>query len=313
VGGNVAALAGRPFFIVGCERSGTTLVRLIVDGHPDLCVPPESHFIVGFATLARLGRPVTLDDILGHPEIRRWWTIDADDLRAYVDRRAPATYTELVRAFFEYHAARAGKARWGDKTPGQVRHLPALLRLFPDAQVIHVVRDGREVAASLTEHDWGPEHAVTGAFWWREKVRAGLRDGRRLPPDQYFEVRLEDLVADPEAVVDRLAGFLDVDPDPAMLDYPSRAPALVARGDVHARHLLQPPTAGLRDWRMGLSAREQRAVEAVCHPMLTRLAYAGSRPDPAAAAYGWAVRGAELARTGPATLRSRLALRTRSG
>jgi hypothetical protein len=278
-------MSDRPFFVVGCPRSGTTLVRTMLDGHSRLCIPPESHFVVALARRGRRGA-ARLDDILGHPEFRAW-NVDAEALRDWVDRTSPASYPELVSAVFDWYAARHGKHRWGDKTPGYVSHLPLLLSVFPDAQFVHVLRDGRDVVASLSEQVWGPRRPVIGAFRWRRKVSAGRRAGARMGTDRYFELKLEDLILDPETKVRELCDFLGEQFEPNMLEYPARAATLFAEDDKVAAHVREPLTTGLRDWRSGMSAREQRAVEALCHRQLVRLGYPTTRWSPLDALYGW--------------------------
>jgi hypothetical protein len=294
----------RPFFVVGCPRSGTTLLRVILDGHSRLSIPPESHFIVGLSA-RRHARAAGVDDVFAHP-LWQEWPIDESQIRRGVELRDPDGYPELVSAVFETFAESRGKARWGDKTPGYVSHIDRLARLFPDGQFIHVIRDGREVAASLREQEWGPRRAAVGAFWWRRKVAAGLRSGRRLPDSRYTEVRLERLVADPEGTVRRLCAFLGEAFEPAMLDRRERAAAMFAPGHAVTRHVGEPLAAGLRDWRAGLAGREQLAIEALCHRQLAVLGYPDSRWSAAGAACGWTAVGVHAVRNLPAAVRARL-------
>jgi hypothetical protein len=282
----------------------------MLDGHPRLAIPDESHFVVGLAPRWWRRRPaVTVDDVLAHPRVARW-DVDLESLRsgARVDERAG--FAEVVDAVFRSYASAHGKARWGDKTPGYVTHIPLLARLFPEAQFVHVIRDGREVAASLVTWSWGPPSAISGAFWWVHKVRAGRRSGRRLPPGRYVEVRLEDLVAGPEPTLHDLCRFLGEDDHPALLEYPDRV-AAARPGPEQERHLVEPPTAGLRDWRVGLSTATQEAVEQICRRTLARLGYPVPRRRWRAWPHAVAVRVRDLARTGPAAVRARLSPETR--
>ncbi len=275
----------RPFFVVGCPRSGTTLVRTILDGHSRLSIPPESHFVVALARRGRRGA-ATLDDIMAHPAFRAW-NADAEALRRWVDAAFPTSYRELVSAVFDWYAVDHGKHRWGDKTPGYVSYLPQLLRVFPDAQFVHVVRDGRDVAASLAEQAWGPERPVIGALWWRRKVSAGRRAGARMGTGRYIELKLDDLIIDPETKVRELCDFLGEQFQQNMLEFPARARTLFAEDDKVTEHVREPLTTGLRDWRSGMSVREQRAVEALCHRQLVRLGYETGRWSPGDAIYAW--------------------------
>jgi hypothetical protein len=285
-----------PFF-VGCGRSGTTLVRALVDGHPALAVPPESHFVVALAPPAGATfDPGAFVDALAASDRFALWEMDRDAVARAVADAGAATYPDAVRAVFAAWAAGRGKPRYADKTPGYVVHIPALAALFPEATFVHVVRDGRDVAASFVELGWaaGPAEA---ALHWRLRVRRGRRAGWALGPGRYHELRYEDLVADPEATLRRLCIAIDLPFDAAMLDHRPRA-AEVARSTSHPdyhRHLDAPVTADLRDWRRDLPDADVVRIESVAGDALRELGYppSGLRPrgreraDAAAARSRW--------------------------
>jgi len=300
----------RPFFVVGCPRSGTTLLRMMLDGHPRLAIPDESHFVLGLAPRWWVRRRVVLDDLLRHPKVLAW-DVDPGALAAEARTRHPRSYAEQVAAVFSAYARLRGKSRWGDKTPGYVSHVETLARLFPDAQFVHVIRDGREVARSLSDWSWGSRTAITGAFWWAHKVRVGRRVGRRLGRDRYVEVRFDALLARPEDELRRLCSFLGESYSEEMLDYPDR---LVGdRRPIKAQdlHLVEPPTPGLREWRAGLSTSDQRAVEQVCRRTLRELGYQVGPSSLPAWVRALVVRGGDLAVTGWSDVRARLSPATR--
>lgn len=282
---------GPPFFVVGCPRSGTTLLRLMLDSHSRLAVPGESHFVVGPSSrwLRLHNRPeAALGLILAHPRFQAW-RLDPDAVRRRVARDGPAAYPALIRAVFAAYADSVGKPRWGDKTPWFVEHIPRLNRLFPDARFIHVIRDGREVAASLAEQHWGPWLSRRGGLLVAASRRRGAPRGARLGTDRYLEVRLERLVSDPEQVLRQVCSFLGEQFEPAMLTYHERAAEGVRPRRWSNRHLDSPPTSRLRAWGCGLSTVERRAVEAVAHRDLSRMGYPTGPASPWMLVYGWAV------------------------
>jgi len=279
----------RPFFVIGCPRSGTTLVRLMLDSHPRLAVPPESHFIVqGPGPREPVG--AALERILAHRRFRDWG-LAPEHVEAEIARQQPASYADVVRCLYDAFARDRGKARWGDKTPHYVLHVPRLLELFPDAQIVHVIRDGREVAAAVYAHGW-LDSPVTAAAWWRRTVREGRR-WRSLGPERYHEVRLERLIEAPEQTLRALCRFLDEPFASQMLDYHhdglERLPPWVR---AHHPHTQRPPVARLREWTSGLSAGERRAVEAVCRRQLLELGLTVPRRSPS----GYAIAVRHLAR-----------------
>ena len=277
----------RPVFIVGVGRSGTTLMRAMLDGHPRLAIAAESLLILRLDDrrgLMRFGRPTSLNDILADEGVRGWG-LHPGRIRDHVATVAPRTYPELVSAVFSAWASRRGRARWGQKMPRYVEHIDRLSAMFPGAQFIHMVRDGRDVAASRSERSWGPSSAVVSALQWRRGVSMGHGSGGRLGPDRYLEMRLEDLITDPGEQLRKVCFFLGEDYESAMLDYPERV--TWARGSSDHQHLDSAPTPGLRSWRTGLSAREQRGVEAVCRRWLVRLGYPPAPVTPIGLTTAW--------------------------
>jgi len=299
-----------PFFVVGCPRSGTTLMRVMLDSHPRLAVPRETHFIVGLA-LRNRRHPVGLEDVLANPRFSELG-VDADAVRDDVTRAQPGNYAALIDVVMSTYAQKHGKVRWGDKTPGYLAYMPLLLEMYPGARFVHMIRDGREVAASLSEQAWGPRTAIGGAFWWRRKVRDGRIAGRELPRGTYIEVRLEDVVADPERELIRVCELLGEEYSPAMLDYPDRMSRPGMHHPVHGRHLERLPTPDLRDWRANRGELEQHAIETVCSPTLREFGYPAERSSLAALLYAWGVRGRDLVVQAPSAVRQRLSPATRA-
>ena len=267
-----------PVFVVGAARSGTTLLRLMIDCHPEFAIPPESHFVVTLAARRlrlREHSSAALEAALAHHRFALW-KLDPGEARAHVVASRPVTYADVMRGLFEAYASHRGARRWGDKTPGYVESLPLLDEFFPDARFIHVIRDGRAVAASVAEKPWGPPTPVSAAWWWRGRVQKGRHDGARLGPKRYLEIRYEDLVAQPRESLTSVCEFLDEDFDEAMFDYPGVAadrlpPGTVESGALHERTLLPPSRM---DDRFGALESDVRAsVEYVCRPLLRELGY----------------------------------------
>ena len=280
------ALNCPPVFVVGCPRSGTTLLRLMLDSHPSLAIPDESHFIVdlyGRWLGVRSSPALALERVLAHPRFLRWG-LDPAVVRRLAAATRPSSYNDVMVTVFAAYASAHGKPRWGDKTPPYVARIALLAELFAGAQFIHIIRDGREVAASLAAHHWGPSTPMAAASFWKAQVRKGRQAGRQLPPGCYLEVRLEELIKEPELVLRTVCDFLHEPFAPAMLEYSRTARQRVWSGAgsdperSDHRHLVLPPTPGLRAWRAGLSAPDQRAVEAAAQPLLGALGYAANGP-----------------------------------
>jgi hypothetical protein len=192
---------GRPIFVVGCHRSGTTLLRLILDSHPHISCGPETLFLTEFAERITGERHWAHFAHYGFP--REYWL------------RQIAAMFDRVQSDY---AARRGKLRWADKTPRYALSLGLIAEMFPDCQVVHLIRDGRDVVASH-RRSWGYLSGLKATAKWPYYVGAVRAVGRRLPPDRYHEVRYEELVVDPKATVARLLAFLGEPWDDAVLRY----------------------------------------------------------------------------------------------
>jgi hypothetical protein len=191
--------ASPPIFVVGSPRSGTSLFRLILDSHPSIACGPETHL------LARM------DDAA-----KRY--AKQLDRYAFDDAYWHAQYRTFFESFKLDYAHRKGKARWADKTPSYARHLPFITSVFPEAQVVHVIRDVHMVTASALNR-WGWRRAWDTPDRWVANVNAARTFGAEMSPAQYTEIRFEDLVGDTEGTLRPLFEWFGEAWDPCVLDY----------------------------------------------------------------------------------------------
>ena len=271
-----------PFpFIVGRGRSGTTLLRAMLDSHPLVAIPGESNFVVNFAASRRryeredrFQMERFLHDLLGHFGFARMG-VSADSVTDSFRSSPPSDLPTAIRRVFEISARDRGKSRYGDKTPNYVMHMRLLTGLFPEARFVHIIRDGRDVALSYLEGGWGPKGVAGNALYWRRFVSHGREEGRRLGSERYCEVRYEDLLSDPEGQVRRVCGFIDLEFDPVMLRYFERPDilGLMPWGRQSHARLTLPPTKGLRDWRREMSAGDVALFETLAGDLLDDLGY----------------------------------------
>ena len=260
-----------PLIILGVGRSGTTLLRVMLDRNSELAIPYETFFVPQLAHRHR--RRPQLDqflDDLGRLRTLYDWGIRPEDVRPRL--REGMTTSEAIGAIFETYAERQGKQRWGDKTPLYMQQLPLLERLFPDAIWVHLVRDGRDAALSFLELPAGfsgktwaqPRTVAQFAARWRTEILAARRLGRHSGA-RYLELRYEDLVAEPERELHRICEHGALPWEPGMLDHTRVSDA--ANMPEH-RNLAQPPTPGLRDWRSQMSRGDALEFEQVAGDVL---------------------------------------------
>jgi hypothetical protein len=271
------------FFIVGSARSGTTLLRMILNAHPDVAVPPESRFVVEL----HRSDEVQVDDFLARLDAhQRWisWNTPIEDVRAQLSGMTTVAYTEAIEAAFVAFAKNRNKKRYGDKTPRYIENIPLLARLWPDARFVHLVRDGRDVALSYADVPFGPSTVAKAAVLWKERVVLGMQQGRPLGPKRYTELRYERLLANPQEEIEALCSFLDLDFDPVMLDYSARA-----RAEVLDRARLYNPNvtksiAKTRSWDEQMPRAQVEMFEAVAGDTLEELGYERAFPSPSVGA-----------------------------
>src|ERR671931_35975 len=179
-----------PIFIIGCQRSGTSLLRRIIDSHSRIACPPESKFVGSIVGLLR-----------DEASLRGLESMGFD--RSEVVRAT----AEFIRSFFDEYASAQGKPRWADKTPNYVDWLNDLWEMFgPSARFLLIVRDGMDVAYSLSKRHYpaidefldaasGDKPVAAGLFWAHQNQT--IRSFSAGHPEPCHQVRSEDLTANP--------------------------------------------------------------------------------------------------------------------
>jgi hypothetical protein len=255
-----------PIFVGGAGRSGTTLLRLMLDSHPRIACGPELKVVPPWLGQWRLDRKSF------GPYAAEYLGLAAE----VVDD----AYRAKVSVLLEEARRRSGKPRVADKTPNLVFHFGPLHRLFPESSLIHLIRDGRDVVASLLGVDWyepdGGRLAFTrtaeaAAGYWAQAVRAG-RKARRHLGDAVLEVRYEDLVRETEREMRRVLDHLDEPWDAAVLRHFDQPHDLAA--EPGAEEAMRPVyTSSVGRWRRVLSREDLTTVERVAGSLLEELGY----------------------------------------
>lgn len=216
-------------FVVGVGRSGTTLLRMMLDSHPAIAIPPETHFVLPVIQASGKVRfsPTTLTKAIVHDERRRWndFGLEEEDLLEAMQAVEPLNTADGLRAFYELYASKHDKQRWGDKTPDYVRKMKKIQNTLPEARFIHVIRDGRDAGLSqnsrIVKRGKEPIPPKEMARRWRKRIVKSREDAAEV--EHYLEVRYEDLITDTESVLRRVCEHIELDFDPTMLEYHERA------------------------------------------------------------------------------------------
>lgn len=281
-------------FIVGVGRSGTTMLRLMLDAHPELAIPPETHFVPDLIEAIEEGSsPAQAVEVM--QRVRQWGDLQIEPQEALERFEALDDFNAAtaLRAFYAIYAERQQKPRWGEKTPAYVRKMRLISKTLPEARFIHVIRDGRDVALSRWKRTLGEGKrapAAQVAEGWERRIRRAQKQGGRL--DHYLELRYEDLVTDTEANLRRICEFIELDWDPVMLRYYERAADRMSemardlpsaegkpvrpgeeRMQAHAMTQKPPDPSAMYRWKEKMSAEDVAAFDGAAGKLLAELGY----------------------------------------
>ena len=296
--------------VVGVGRSGTTLLRLMLDAHPELAMTHETGFIPlmhtlrsplhrGFYSRLRTAaqghgwsnslREEFLQLVTSQPN---WadFHIPREQLRESLTQLEPFNVTDGLRVFFRLYAARFGKPRWGDKTPNYCLHLATIEQILPETRFIHIIRDGRDASLSVRGLHFAPGRDMeTLASHWVRTINAARLQARRC--SHYLEVRYEDIVLDTTTVLRKVCAFAELDYDARMEQYYQSAPLRIdeleptrdRRGNVLVtretrqqtnRLTTQPPQpARIARWKSDMTQDERATFNRIGGALLKDLGY----------------------------------------
>jgi Sulfotransferase family len=266
-------------FIVGCPRSGTTLLERILNQHPQLTIIHETHWIRTFfhsrtgMTQDGIVNETIIEPLLSHPQFGQL-QMTREEIVGLLASEKPVLFSEFVTRLFDLYGQKQRKKYTGEKTPGYVRDLRIFHLLWPQAKFIHLIRDGRDVGLSAidwTETDehrrypsWSENPVFTAAFWWEQYVRLGRDAATFIGRDHYQETRYEALVSNPKEECKSLCQFLSLPYDDSML-------RLEADKGI---------TPGLRNWKSQMSMDDIHRFESASGGLLDELGYERLFPKP---------------------------------
>lgn len=275
-----------PIFVVGTPRSGTTLLASMLGAHPRIDCGPETLFFprLEAADAATLLDPATWPDAatdfvmslhLQDASVAELYGRDRAAVRACLADREPSV-AAMLESLTAARARANGKPRWAEKTPRHLLSLPAIRAAWPDAQIVRVVRDPRDVALSASRVPFADQSVVVNLCLCARQDRIAREF---FATDRNSHVlRFEDLVAEPQAVLERLSSFLGEAYDPVMVARPDAANGLAANHEwwkQKAAEPLDPSRAGA--WGAEMSESHRRVASLVCREQLEIFGYEGAR------------------------------------
>ena len=261
-------ITSNPFFIVGCGRSGTTLLRAILNNHPEVGIPLESLFIIDYL---QSKQPIKIlkHHLTKEYELKEWGVpISIEKLKDCNNS------FELIDRLHFLYINQQDKVIWGQKTPRFVRYGHLLKQSFPRAKFIHLIRDPRAVVSSLCESQVHQSSIYHGAMRWKYDIQAGLSLEQKTGKD-LLRLHYEDLVNDTLSAIKKVCLFLDIKFSPTMLDYYLQTPSEYSSyyKKIHSK-LAEPITeSSLDKWRLKLSLKEIRLIEFIAEKEMVEVNY----------------------------------------
>ncbi|HTV47116.1 MAG TPA: sulfotransferase [Phycisphaerae bacterium] len=264
------------FFIVGYERSGTTLLAAMLDRHSRIAIPPETHFfehVCRVEDARKCANTETLVDRFINAPRSRDLKLNKSELLNQL-AGSESTWANLLAAALQLYMVKHGKERVGEKTPNHHLIVPEILNLFPGSRVIWVLRDGRDVILSLMKTPW-PRHRLLRlhAFEWRRSMEKMIEFEKRFP-ERMIRMKFENLVTDPEAELRRVCEFIGVDFETRQLDSNVHTD-VVPEWELSWKHrVFSPPDlTRIGTWKHECTREDQWMLNSVMQPCLSKLDY----------------------------------------
>lgn len=276
----MTALVERPIFIVGHPRSGTTLLRFLLSSHPRIYIPEETGFIPFLLKKEQIETDLTLTQVKSIVErigqLNHLWRRMVKDVPAFYRALPQPKLQYLLDALYRQQIVDYGATRWGDKTPVYVRYIPTLDRIFPSAQFVHVIRDGRDAAVSA-QQKWPDRQLYMDSYYllrnWVKNVETGQTAGVYLGPDRYLEVHYERMVQEPKPTLEQVCAFLDEAFHADMMNHPRLARQTGPGPQGHVEVMQPISIASIGRWRTQMTPFDQKVANRLAGQTLLALGY----------------------------------------
>lgn len=275
-----------PFFIIGNPRSGTSLLRLMLNAHPRITVPPECGFALWFAEkythclpFSSVTYSLYVKDVIKSKKFETWG-ISEEELLEYINERNPQNYVEMVDSVYRTYARKMGKTTLltGDKNNYYIKHLSEIHKYFQDSKIIVIVRDGRDVASSYKKLNDSKIESIYSpklssdikniALEWRKNVQEIF--SLRLP---HILVRYEDIIKDTQFELQKICSFLGTDFHEEMLSYYLQNDEPIEFLQWKRKTMESPDIRNIGKYKKELTPQEVKIFEEYAGDMLKKLEY----------------------------------------
>ena len=280
-----------PVFIVGNDRSGTTMLRLILDRSPALSMPTESMIVEDFAPVRKQSGSLAdhaaatqfLSTVWNHPKVAHWGLPEQPPEMprglSHID-----AYRFALSAPYKAYAHVHGKTGWGDKTPSYINLIDEIMAVWPNAQIVNIVRDGRDVSLSLRSMPFGGNNTWAMARDWARGIELGEAAALAYP-GQVHRIRYEDLVSNPGPAIEQLCAAIGLEYEQQMLDIHETPEHKVVSGqeDWFEQVWNGINQGSVGKWRRKMDQRQLVLFESIAGEQLDLLGYERATQDPSPA------------------------------
>jgi hypothetical protein len=278
------AITCSPIFIVGMPRSGTKLLRELLNQHSEVSIPrAETNFLPYFAKnfykygdlsnrsnfnrfYYDISRTTFFSYIAGAKQIwdiEQWYkSVEATDF----------SISSVLSAFYELHAKNEQKSIWGDKTPSHIGQIPLIKTLFPSSKIIHIYRDVRDYCLSMRKA-WG-KNIYRASERWVEDIERCQRDGSAVGSNSYLELQYETLIDNTEKEIRKVCDFCNIQFEKQMI-VPRYAVEKVGDAKGHFKVL----KGNYNKWKKQLTPKEVRKIEEISGSLMNSLGYSVTNVD----------------------------------
>jgi len=273
----------KPFIIIGVGRSGTTLLQAMLNAHPDICLPPESHFIRDFIANSYIQRIYNqkglneVERILAENKYVQRLKINTEEaLMPFRENNEEFICGTLFKRYLYLYAKRKNKRYIGEKDPSNTYYLSEIKNLFARPRIIHIIRDPRDVVLSrlnpelahgLSMEDW--------AFNYSVGLRIARKNGTKMFGSHYHEIYYEDLVTDTETTLKTLCDKLGISFETQMLFYHNKASEIVSDDEEKWKKNVDKPIMknNVDKWKSKLSNKQIKMIEIICRKVFKTTKY----------------------------------------
>jgi len=270
-----------PVFIGGCERSGTSLLASMLGSTPNYVTTPECQFKVKLAHFLDWSQPIDQEKIKSaiqfidhHFRFLIWDTAVNEDnyLKNTHEYSLKSLIEHTVQQYSWQQLNKINPLAWFDHDPYNLKHRKIILEHFPDARFIHIVRDGRAVAASVMPLDWGPNTIYHAAHFYKNSVKHGLQAESELSQNTIMRVKYEDIIENPTKQLKAICNWLEIEFSSSMLDAEGFKPPIYTTKQ-HKAVNQKPDVAKLKSWQQQLNKRQIKVFESIAGDLLEKLGY----------------------------------------